>query len=175
MVLNLFSVLSFLFQRLFLTKVQIARKQGVSIGENTSIQKVSFGSEPYLVSIGKNCQITDGVKFFTHGGAHIFRQQCSRFDYFGKIIIGDNVYIGNNVLLMPGVTIGNNVMIGAGSVVSKSIPDNCVVAGVPARVIRDIDSYYNSIQQFNTNTYGLGKKEKKAILMSLSESNFITK
>lgn len=57
------------------------------------------------------------------------------FDTFGKIIIKDNVYIGNNVLIMPSVTIGNNVLIGAGSVVTKSIPDNSIVAGNPATII----------------------------------------
>lgn len=54
----------------------------------------------------------------------------------GQVCIGDNVWLGENVTIMPGVTIGNNVTIGANAVVTKSLPDNCVAAGVPAKVIR---------------------------------------
>lgn len=52
------------------------------------------------------------------------------------IHIGDDVWIGGHVTILPGITIGNNVVVAAGSVVTKDIPDNCVVGGVPARVIR---------------------------------------
>lgn len=54
----------------------------------------------------------------------------------GKVYIGNNVWLGNNVVIMPNVSIGNNVTIGAGAVVTKNLPDNCVAAGVPARVIK---------------------------------------
>ena len=52
--------------------------------------------------------------------------------------IGNDVWIGGNVTVLPGVTIGNNVVIGAGAVVTKDIPDNCVAVGVPSRVIKNI-------------------------------------
>lgn len=54
--------------------------------------------------------------------------------------IGDDVWIGGNVTILPGVTIGNNVVVGAGAVVTKDIPDNCVVGGVPARFIKAIEN-----------------------------------
>ena len=54
--------------------------------------------------------------------------------------IGNDVWIGGNVTILPGVTIGNNVVVAAGAVVTKDIPDNCVVAGVPARKIKDIEN-----------------------------------
>ena len=54
--------------------------------------------------------------------------------------IGDDVWLGGNVVILPGVTIGNNVVVAAGAVVSKSIPDNCIAGGVPARVIRQLDA-----------------------------------
>ena len=63
------------------------------------------------------------------------------------IIIGNNVYIGNNVILLPGVTIGNNVIIGAGSVVSKNVQDNSVIAGVPAKVIKSTNEYFEKIKK----------------------------
>lgn len=71
---------------------------------------------------------------------------------FGKpITIGDNVWIGGNVVVTPGVTIGNNVVIGAGSVVTRDIPDNCVAVGNPCRVLRPITeqdkSYWKSLEE----------------------------
>lgn len=54
----------------------------------------------------------------------------------GRILIGDNVWLGQNVVILPNVTIGNNVTVGAGAVVTKDIPDNCIVAGIPAKIIR---------------------------------------
>lgn len=54
--------------------------------------------------------------------------------------IGNDVWIGGNVTILPGVTIGNNVVVAAGAVVTKDIPDNCVVAGVPAKMIKTIDN-----------------------------------
>ena len=55
------------------------------------------------------------------------------------VIIGDDVWIGGNCTILPGVTIGHNVVVAAGAVVTKDVPDNCVVAGCPARVIKTID------------------------------------
>jgi len=53
------------------------------------------------------------------------------------VTIGNDVWIGGNVTILPGVTIGNNVVVAAGAVVTKDVPDNCVVAGIPARKIKD--------------------------------------
>ena len=52
--------------------------------------------------------------------------------------IGDDVWLGGNVTVLPGVTIGNNVVVGAGAVVTRDVPDNCVVCGVPARMVKQI-------------------------------------
>lgn len=56
------------------------------------------------------------------------------------VVIGNDVWIGGNVTIMPGVTIGNNVIIAGGAVVTKDVPDNCIVGGVPAKKIRDIEN-----------------------------------
>ena len=56
------------------------------------------------------------------------------------ITIGNDVWIGGNCTILPGVTIGNNVIIAAGAVVTKDIPDNCVAAGVPAKVIKQLEN-----------------------------------
>ena len=63
-----------------------------------------------------------------------------QFESFRMTQIGNDVWIGGNVTILPGVEIGNNVIIAAGAVVTKNIPDNCIVGGVPARVIKEIES-----------------------------------
>ena len=67
---------------------------------------------------------------------------ADRLDVFGQISIGDNSTIGWNAIIMPNVKIGKNCVIGTGAVVTHDIEDNCVVAGVPARVIESTDDYY---------------------------------
>ena len=164
-----------IIQSLVLSKEQKARKAGVQIGDGNFISSSFWSSEPYLISIGNNCQITDGVKIFTHGGAGAVRKFYPKFDTFGKVKIGDYVYIGSNSLIMPGVTIGNNVLIAAGSVVTKSVPDNVVIGGNPARIICTINEYLQRNLQYNTDTKGLQRVDKKKFLLNMSDSKFILK
>jgi acetyltransferase-like isoleucine patch superfamily enzyme len=148
-----------------------AKLIGVRIGRDCNIQHVNFSSEPYLIKIGNHVQITSGTRFFTHSGGWVLREKYPDWDVFGKIIIGNNVYIGNSCLIMPGVTIGNNVIVGAGSVITKSLPDNVVVAGNPAKIISDIDTFEKKNLRFNAKTGTL--KNKKRILLNLNSSFFI--
>ena len=93
-----------------------ARLSGVKMGGQNQIAcEFWIAAEPFLISVGNRCQITKDVKFFTHGGSNVVRDLEPSFDCFGKIKIGNNVYIGNNSLVMPGVTVGDNVLIAAGS------------------------------------------------------------
>jgi acetyltransferase-like isoleucine patch superfamily enzyme len=116
---------------------------GVVFGKNARITgKVNFGSEPYLIEVGNNVTITDGVVFLTHdGGVGLFRREYPGINIFGRIKIGNNVFIGAGAILLLNIRVGDNVVIGAGSVVTKDIPDNVVVVGVPARIIRSIQEY----------------------------------
>lgn len=117
---------------------------GVNFGKNIrfTAKDTSFGGEPFLIEIGNNVTITQGVKFQTHdGGTGVLRKKYPGLNIFGKIKISDNVFIGEDVMIMYGVTIGNNVVIGARSVITKDIPDNVVVCGTPAKVIRSIEEY----------------------------------
>lgn len=88
-------------------------------------------------------------------------------DLFGKIRIGDNVHIGWNAVIMPNVTIGNNVVIGIGSIVTHDVPDNCIAAGVPARVIKTLDAYYEKNKDSILNTKGLSSSDKKKYVKSV--------
>lgn len=85
------------------------------------------------------------------------------------------MYIGSNSLIMPGVTVGNNVIIAAGSIVTKSVPDNVVVGGNPAKILCSIDDYLRKNTTYNTSTKGFSFKEKKRVLMALQDEMFIKK
>lgn len=146
--------------------VQFAKLIGVNMGTNIHLYgSVSWGTEPWIITLGSNVHITQGVKFITHdGGTLLFRNQVPDLEITKPIVIGDNVYIGNNVLLLPGVKIGNKVIIGAGAVVSKDIPDNSVAVGVPARVIKTADEYFEKIQKESLHLGHLKGEEKDRAL-----------
>lgn len=85
------------------------------------------------------------------------------------------MYIGSNALVMPGVTIGSHVLIAAGSVVTKSVPDNVVVGGNPARIICSIEEYYKKNKKFNLGTKSLSYSSKKEKLLATPDEFFIKK
>lgn len=90
------------------------------------------------VTIGDNCQLAPNVAIYTAGHPIYPDSRNSGYEYGKEITIGDNVWIGGNTVVCPGVHIGNNVVIGAGSVVTKDIPDWCIAVGNPCRVQRII-------------------------------------
>lgn len=90
------------------------------------------------IRIGDNCQMAPNVAVYTAGHPVHPVTRNSEYEYGKEVIIGDNVWIGGNAVICPGVTIGNNVVIGAGSVVTKDVPDWCIAAGNPCKVIRKI-------------------------------------
>lgn len=163
------------YKFIFWSPEKIARQKGVKIGSNCDIQTKYFGSEPYLIEIGDHVQITKDVRFLTHGGGWIFRDKKPNFDTFGKIKIGNNVYIGNCSLILPGVKVGNNVIIGAGSVVTKSIPDNVVIGGNPAKIIRSISDLEKKLESYNLDLKCINEKDKKKEILKRPDNNFIEK
>ena len=173
--MRIFTDICKIYKRLFWSLEHQARNAGVILGTNNEIMSRFWSTEPYLISIGSNCQITSGVKVHTHGGAQAIRDKYPDFDCFGKVKIGDYVYIGNNSMIMPGITIGDNVIIGAGSIVTKSIPSNCVVAGNPAKYICSTDDYIQRNIKYNTNSKSLSPIAKKKLLMGLPDLSFIKK
>ena len=164
-----------LYRRYFWSCEKYAKFLGVKVGEKCAIATKNFGSEPYLIEIGNNVQITNDVKFFCHGAAWVFRKKDPKFDFFGKIKIRDNVYIGNNALIMAGVTIGNNVIVAAGAVVTKSVQDNLIVGGNPARILGNISELEEKMLKYNLASKGMNYEEKKKLLLSLPDDKFISK
>ncbi|MDO4632474.1 MAG: sugar O-acetyltransferase [Eubacteriales bacterium] len=90
------------------------------------------------VTIGDNCQMAPNAAIYTAGHPVHPDTRNTAYEYGIPVTIGDNVWIGGNAVICPGVHIGNNVVIGAGSVVTKDIPDWSIAAGNPCRVIRKI-------------------------------------
>ena len=90
------------------------------------------------IKIGDNCQMAPNVAIYTAGHPIHPVSRNSAYEYGKEVTIGDNVWLGGNTVVCPGVHIGNNVVIGAGSVVTKDIPDWSIAAGNPCKVIRKI-------------------------------------
>jgi carbonic anhydrase/acetyltransferase-like protein (isoleucine patch superfamily) len=142
-----------------------ARARGVKIGEGCRLYSLNFGGEPWLISIGNRVTITDGVQFVTHDGASwLLRDGKGRRHRNAPIEIGNDVFIGANSIILPGVRVGNRVIVGAGSVVNRSIPDNCVVAGVPAKFIRTFDEFERrGLEEFRSDADMKGKTRRERV------------
>ncbi|WP_050607609.1 sugar O-acetyltransferase [Clostridium niameyense] len=109
------------------------------------------------VIIGNNVQFAPNVSLYTAGHPIHPDSRNSGYEYGIGIIIGDNVWLGGNVVVNPGVHIGNNVVIGSGSVVTKDIPANAIAAGNPCKIIRQITEedrkYYYKNYKFYIDDY----------------------
>lgn len=127
--------------------------------ENFLIEQPFYCDYGYNIEIGENfysnhhCVILDGAKvtfgdnvfiapncgFYTAGHPIEAEERNQGIEYAKPITVGNNVWIGGNVVVLPGVTIGDNTVIGAGSVVTKDIPSNVVAVGNPCKVLRNIE------------------------------------
>ena len=136
----------------------IIRKLFGKTGQSFLIEQPFYCDYGYNIEIGENfysnvnCVILDGAKvrfgdnvfiapncgFYTAGHPFDVEQRNSGLEYAKPITVGNNVWIGGNVCVLPGVTIGDNCVIGAGSVVNKDIPTGSLAVGNPCRVIRQI-------------------------------------
>lgn len=161
-----------IYRRRILSPEKYARSIGVKIGKDCAIHTRNFNSEPYLIEIGDNVQIPDKVCFYTHGGNWVLRKKYPKFDCFGKIKVGNNVYIGNNSIILQGCTIADNVMIAAGSVVTKSVPSGVIVGGNPARIIGKVEDYEKKVLPYNIDSKHLSPDEKRKFLLALDDDKF---
>ncbi|HLU23135.1 maltose acetyltransferase domain-containing protein [Lederbergia graminis] len=128
-------------------------------GENYHLEAPFRCDYGYNIHIGENfyanfdcvfldvCEIHIGSNVFLAPGVHIYTathpikaaERNTNLEYGKPVKIGDSVWIGGRSIINPGVTIGNNVVVASGSVVTKDVPDNVIVGGNPARIIREIE------------------------------------
>lgn len=117
------------------------RAAGVMIGKRTMI---SLGARLDVrrgeIVIGNDCLITYGSRILSHDGAS--RMIDPKDSGEGRVIIGDNVFVGVNAVIMRNVTVGSNSVIGAGAIVTKDVPPGVLVAGNPAKVIKELPKPY---------------------------------
>ncbi len=118
--------------RIFLFKIS-----GIKIGKNVFINMGLVCVDNYLsnlIVIGDRVSIGPNVTFIPISSSNNSKLRIKKV---GTIIVGDDTWIGTNVVIMPGVTIGKEVIIGANAVVTNDIPDYAIAVGIPARIIGD--------------------------------------
>jgi maltose O-acetyltransferase len=120
----------------------------------------------WLIEIGDNVTMAPRVHILCHDAS---TKQFLNYTKIGRVTIGDNVFIGAETVVLPGVTIGSNVIIGANSTVTHDIPDNSVVAGSPARVICTMEEYLEKerIRMETAPSYGEEYTLRKDVSMEL--------
>lgn len=111
----------------------------IHVGKNFYANFNSIFLDICPITIGDNCMFGPNAQLYaaTHPLHPVKRN--SGLEYGKPITIGDNVWLGGGVIIAPGVTLGNNVVVAAGAVVTKSFPDNCVIGGNPAKIIKEIE------------------------------------
>lgn len=123
------------------------RSKGMVIGDNCAIYAPTKTcidvQNPWMIEMGDNVQITEGVTILTHGyDWSVFKGEYGDvLGSAGHVKIGSNVFIGMKATILKGTTIGDNVIIGANSLINKDVPSDCVVVGNPQRIICSIDEY----------------------------------
>lgn len=123
-----------------------------------------FNSEPFLITLGDNVYISVGANFVNHdGGVLPFRRRYPDLDLVAPIVVGNNVFIGMGATILKGVTIGNDCIVGAYAVVTKDVPDGSIVAGNPARVVKQTEVYLAEGLDKSLRIGHLGPDQKAAI------------
>lgn len=131
--------------------------KNIEVGKNFFVNYNCTILDVGKVVIGDNVMFAPNVSIYTAGHPVHPLSRNTGYEYGIAITIGDNVWIGGNVIINPGVTIGNNVVIGAGSIVTKDIPDNVIAVGSPCKVIREVTEedrkYYYKDKEFDVEDY----------------------
>lgn len=115
-------------------------KMGMKVGKNFGRLNgvILDPSHCWLIEIGDNVTLTPRVHILCHDAS---TKQFIGYTKIGRVTIGDNVFVGAGTIILPGVVVGNNVIIGANSTVTHDVPDDCVIAGSPAKILYTLEEY----------------------------------
>lgn len=135
------------------TEVLVKKNFFRSVGKNFFFQPRIIPDEPKLISFGDNVCVASGVTFVTHDVIDkVLNNMNYNYTFYyncAPIKVGNNVFIGCNVTILPGVEIKDNVIIAAGSVVTKDVEENTVIGGNPAKKISSFDEYVKNRKENN--------------------------
>lgn len=141
---------------------------GMKIGKNFGRLNgvILDPSHCWLIEIGDNVTLAPRVHILCHDAS---TKTFLNYTKIGRVTIGNNVFVGAESVILPGVTIGNNVVIGANSTVTHSIPDSSVAVGTPARVICTLEEYIDKekARMCNSPVYGEEYTLRKNVSMEL--------
>lgn len=143
---------------------------GMKVGKNFSRLNgvILDPSHCWLIEIGDNVTLAPRVHILCHDAS---TKQFLNYTKIGRVIIGNNVFIGAESVVLPNVKIGDNVIIGANSTVTKDIPNNCVACGTPAKIISSLDKYLEKEKEkmMISPTYGEEYTLRKNISMEMRQ------
>lgn len=165
--MKIIHIFKFIFYLMWtkINPIGYAKHIGVKLGTNVKFYGMKpnmFSTEPWLITIGNDCYITANCTFITHdGGTLILRKEVPDLELTAPIEIGNDVYIGLNTTILMGTKIGNRCIVGANSLLKGEYPDNSVIAGVPARVIKTVDEYLEKAKDNSLHLGHLSAKEKE--------------
>ncbi len=151
---------------------------GLQLGKNVEIISDYFfdPSHCFLISIGDNCTIAPNVRLIAHDASTF---KLLGYTKIGKIEIKENCFIGDSTIVLPNIKIGPNSIVGSGSVVTKDVPPNTIVAGNPAKVITTVEKYIRKIEEISQSkkifdeSYFIGNLDeikRKEIIKSIDDS-----
>lgn len=153
-------------------KIDELQRKGLIIDDTSIVTCYSpngiDGVFPWLIEIGKNVIISTECNILAHDAS--LANICG-FSKIGRVNIGNNVYLGNGVTVLPGVSIGDNVIVGAKSLVTKDLNPNSVYVGIPAKYICSIDDFMKKHKKLKDNTIFFDKNFLYWQKASMDEKN----
>ena len=144
-------------------RINYLRKLGVKIGQRCRIRTMSFSTEPYLIEIGNHVAVAAGTQFITHDGATwVFEDEVDGGGIFGKIVIGNNVFIGIDCILLSNTSIGDNCIVGAGSVVRGHFPKIQLLQEILPRLYQKqvFKECFQNECRYRTRNFTVSQKDK---------------